>query len=360
MAKLGITELPQTKGTFEIQGKVTGTKKEDYFKESYTKKGKLKRSIKFGVEYSEDENGFTNTLFISFDDYTKEDVYLYKKAEKKGDKGELKKVNWSERYDHTSDGFEVIGMKVGVKKTVNEKGETVNLNKNLITFDAIQEIADNLTDGQSVYIRGNVEYNSFVDKDGNRVRMKKLIPTQISLCKDIDFTDEKYNPKHYFGQQLILNGIEKEIENEKETGRFVVSAQVATYNTIENVEFIVTNPKFARTLKRLKPYTALEVYGKISSNTLHQQVVEVDDEWGDENPMDKVKSSFKTEYIITGGKKETVDCETFSKDKIENAIAKIAQKEKAKNDYADTTDSEWGSDSIVGNDDDNDDMEEWA
>ena len=211
-------DLPETKGAFQLKAIATGMNKDKVYKELRTKSNREMRMLNFGATY---EDG--KTLYINLQGMEQEYVYFYKRAEKKGDKPETVKVPWADRFTYNREGFRLIGKNIGVKKKIDSEGKTVNDKKILTDFDACKEIKDNLKDGKSVFIKGNIDYSSFVDNNGNKRTSTKLIPNQVSLCVDIDFNDEKFEKQNDFNQVIIFMGIEQEkSDNDEPTGTFVV------------------------------------------------------------------------------------------------------------------------------------------
>ena len=47
-----IFNLPQTRGSFEMAGKVTGTQRSNFYNEKETKSGAMRRVLSFGVQTS--------------------------------------------------------------------------------------------------------------------------------------------------------------------------------------------------------------------------------------------------------------------------------------------------------------------
>ena len=288
-------DLPETKGSFQLKGVVSGVEKENFYKEIKTKSNKDMRMINFGVGYAEG-----STLYVNLQGMEQENVYFSKKAERKGDKPETEKVPWADRFSYNRDGFRLIGKNIGVKKKVDENGKTVNDKKVMTDFDACKEVNDNLKDGASVFIRGSLDYSSFFDNNGNKKTSTKLVPNQISLCSEIDFNDENFTQQNDFIQVIVFMGIDQEKENDKPTGRFVVSAKVITYSNIEDVEFIIENKDLANKFKKsLKPYNAIQVSGHMVASTQTETVEDDDDNWGEEVSMEKVLAPTKREFIIT-------------------------------------------------------------
>lgn len=346
-------DLPETKGSFQLKGIVSGVEKENFYKEIKTKSNKKMRMINFGVGYAEG-----STLYVNLQGMEHENVYFSKKAEKKGDKSEIAKVPWADRFSYNREGFRLIGKSIGVKKKVDESGKTVNDKKVITEFDACKEVSENLKDGESVFIKGSLDYSSFLDNNGNKKTSIKLIPNQISLCSDINFSDEKYTQQNDFVQVIIFMGIDQEKENDKPTGRFVVSAKVITYSNIEDVEFIIEKKDLANKFKKsLKPYNAIKVSGHMVTSTQTETVEDDDDNWGEEVSMEKVLAPTKREFIITNAKGSTVDKELYTESNVTEAMAKIAQANKAESDFGgDAGGDDWGEANL---DSSNDEDEAW-
>lgn len=353
MAKARLFDLPETKGAYQLKGVVSGMEKENSYKEIKTKSNKDMRLINFGITYLDGK-----TLYTNMQGMEQENVYFSKRAEKKGEKAEVEKVPWSDRFSYKREGFRLIGKNLGVKKVVDSDGKTVNDKKVLTEFDACKEIKENLKDGSSVFTRGNLDYSSFSDDKGNKRVSIKLVPNQISLCSDIDFNDEKFEHQNDFNQVIIFMGIAKEKDDaDKETGRFAVDAKIVTYSTIEDVEFIIEDSKLASMFKKnLKPYNAIKVSGHMESST-KVETVEEEDDWGESDAIEKVSAPVKREFIITGAKGSSVDKEVYTQEKVEEAMGKIAKSSKASKDFgSDSDDSDWGSSSNL---DSADDDETW-
>ena len=196
-----------------------------------------------------------------------------------------------------------------------------------------------------VYVRGKTEFSTYNDKHQTR-----FTPNQISLCKPIDFDAEDFNVIGNFEQVIIYMGLDK---NEK--GTSIVSAKIVTYNSIEETEFIIENPKLKKNLKTLNPYTAIKVFGNICVERDVEQVE--DDGWGTPNPMNRVNNPTTIRLEIIGAEKESIDTDLYSEKIIDEAIAKMNSDKKASKDFGDS-DDDWGS--IPSKRNDNNDIdEEW-
>lgn len=343
-------DLPETKGAFQLKGIVFGMEKDTAFKEIKTKSGKPMRMLNFGTSYLDGE-----TLYVNLQGMEQEKVSFSKRAEKKGEKAEVVKVPWADRFSYNREGFRLIGKNIGVKKKVDSEGKTVNDKKVLTDFDACKEVKENLKDGSSVFIRGNLDYSSFTDDKGNKRTSTKLVPNQISLCSEIDFNDEKFEKQNDFNQVIIFMGIEQEKDdNDKPTGRFIVLAKIVTYSNIEDVQFIIEDKALANKFKKsLSPYNAIKVSGHMVSSTQTETVETDDDNWGEEDNMEKVSAPTKREFVITGARGSSIDKELYTEQNVTEAIAKIKNANKAEESFGSDSNDDWGSaDDLDGSDED--------
>lgn len=348
-------DLPETRGTFKIKGVVNGTQKDKFFEEKETRSGKPFRNLNFGIEYYTGKSAYMNIM-----GFTRDKVYFYKRPEKGEKKGETKAVPWSERNTFNEKGFNLLGINVGVQKILDKNGNAVNDKKHLVEYDAAKLIADNLKDGDSVFVRGNIGYSHYNSNNGDVRRSVKYEPNQVSLCSTCDFDADDYKEINQFTQTIVFMGIEKEKDiNGKETGRFEVSAKIVNYNTIEDTVFYINDTDSGKALanimrKKLKPYTSIKVWGNIEAVTQTETVTEEDEIWGMPNQMESVSAPTKREMIITGADPATIDTDTYNKDAMEEAMNSIKESESAKASYGsfsndvknDSEDDVWGDNAI--------------
>lgn len=318
--------LQETKGVFQIRGKVTGADKGNFFTEKKTQKGKDFRMVNFGIEI---DNG--KAIYLGLNGMPKDEVYFSKKLD--DGKIDMKKVQWANRATFKEEGYGLLGTKLGLEK--GEDGK--NIQVSLVEYDACKKISDSLSDDQSVFAKGKIEFGSYT-KDGSTKRTMKFIPEQMSLCtKEVEFEAEDFEMKSDFKQQLVFMGIEKK------DGQFILSAKIVTYSTIEDAEFIVKDEKLAGQLKKnLKPYNAITVHGNIVVQESVNEAEE-DDCWGEADPTKFVSAPTKRDLVITGATPSTIDKETYTKEAMEEAEEKLNQSAVAKD--------EWGTNSTVATDD---------
>lgn len=341
-----IFDLQQTKGQFQVQGIVTGTEKEKFFTSKKTQKGADFRMINFGCKFDNDA-----TMYLRLNGMPKDKVYFSKKNKETG-KTEVKDVPFANRNKFNEDGFKLIGINLGLEKTEDENGKLVNDKKTLVEYDACEYIGNKLNDDSSVFIKGNLEFSSYTDNDGNIRRSINYVPSQISLCKEVNFEDYDYvdkKPVHDFEQTIVFNGIEKETVDGSDTGRFVVSAYIVTYSDIVATEFIITDSKLAGIFKKnLKNYYSIKVNGHIEV-THSIETVEDDDCWGEASSMNVVSNPTKIELVITGATPSTIDKETYTEDNVSEALQKIKNSKNAEKNFSGSTtnknndDDDWGT-----------------
>lgn len=345
-------ELTETRGQFQVKGKINGVESSRFYTEKKTKNNKDFRAVNFGCEYNDKQ-----TVYMNLNGMPQDNVYFSKRNADTG-KTETKKVAWANRHSFKEDGFRMIGTNLGLVKITDADGKEVNDKKTMHSFDACEYIKKNMKDDMSTFIRGNIEFSSYLDGDGNTRRSIKYVPSQVSLCKDVDFEeyDEDNKPVHDFTQTIVFMGIDKEQENEKDTGRFIVSAKIVTYSDIVDTEFIITDSKLANLFKKnLKPYTAISVHGHIEVSHKIEESSD-DDGWGESNSMTSVSAPTKIEMVITGATPSSIDKESYNEKSVSEAIAKIRNARMAEKNFgskADTNndDDDWGSDDSMDDDD---------
>lgn len=335
--------LQKTEGNFQLRGIITGTEKDKFYTEMTTKTGKPMRMVNFGVEIDKGK-----TIYVNLNGMEKETVCFSKKeGEGKNKKTVTEKVKWANRFDFKKDGFKPIGVNVGLEKVVDSTGKEINDKKTLFEYDACKYIGDTAKDGMSVFIKGKNEFSTYNDK-----HQTKFIPNQVSLCKDVDFEADDFKVVGNFEQTIVFMGIDK-----NEDGNFTINAKIVAFNSIEDAEFIIdkSDVKLAKTLKTLKPYNAVKVYGNIVVEHDIDEVEDEDDGWGAKNPMERINNPTKRTLVVIGAYKDSVDTDTYSEEIIDKAIAKSKASKTADKDFG-SNDEDWGT---VSDKDITDDDDEW-
>ena len=330
MAKARIIELPQTRGSFQVSGLVSGCEKNNFYTEKDTKTGRSMHMVSFGVKINQDDD----TVFVGLNGTKNDTVYFNRRADKeKGILSDTKAVPWADRYSFEAEGYNLIGVRTGVERKKNENGKEENVRKTLTPYDACEEIAAHLRDDHSVFVRGDLEYSQFGGTHRTRFNIN-----QVSRTRDIDMEAEGFAQNAKFTQPIVFMGIAPDPEN----NRAIVEAKVVGYENIEDIELFVYDKALASLFKKnLKPYTYINVWGdiQVTSNT---ESVDNSGVWGTQNSMTATSSPVSRDLVITGADPTTIDTSTYSADVIDEAIAKIAAKNQAKNDYGSSA-SPWGT-----------------
>lgn len=348
-----ILELPETRGRFQCKGIVNGTEKEKFYTEKKTSTGSDFRAVNFGCEFDKQKS-----MYLNLTGMPRQNVY-FSKRDTKTKKTETKAVPWGNRYTFSEEGFNLIGTRLGITKTTDEEGKLVNDKKVMPEFDACEYIANNLNDDASVFIKGKIDFSSYIDNNGDIRRSTKYVPEQISLCKEVNFDEYDYienKPVNDFMQTIVFNGIEKETADGKETGRFIVSAYIVTYSDVVATEFIIVDAKLASLFKKnLKPYYSIDVHGHVEVTHVVEEVDE-DDGWGESNAMNRVSAPTKIEMVITGAKPSSIDKETYTEENVSNAIKAVKNSKTAEKNFnsgnSNQSEDGWGED----NDDEDDEL----
>lgn len=346
-----VIHLPETKGKIQVKGHITGVKKDKFFEQTTDNSGRLYNNLKVGLKVSEE-----STIYVDAREMKQDNVYFYKKSEVKGEKGTTKPVPYSQYKDFKQDGFMLLGMKNGLEKFINEKGEEKNKMVTLPNYDAVQYMADKLEDDMPVFMLGNIDFGSYVNKKGDVQRSTKFVPESMFLSAPIDFGAEDYRPLADFKQTVVFMGIEKD-ESDKEDPKFIVETKIVKYSTIEDADFVVRDANLAKSMKKfLKPYTALDVWGVINNKEEKEELEDCG--WGSANPFEKKFKSFTRELVITGVDPDSFDQETYSQEEMDNALNAIKKAKEAKTNFGEKTEEsvDWGSSTTVVGDDFDDDV----
>lgn len=351
-------ELNQTTSTVQLRGVITGTKSNRFYKSGTGKNGGAWNAIEMGVKIAENE-----TVYVKLNGFPRPEVFYYKKGEGKA-KGDTQKVAWKNRHKSPGEGYRLIGVNISTGKDENGK----NINKSFTEYDAVEWIHENIHDGDSVLIRGSLEFSSYTDKNGQIRRKVDIVPNQISYTNEpIDLDDPDCKTMAEFENVIVFSSIDKEEdENGKATGRFVLSGYSIGYNTVEPVSFIIDaeHVKVANAIKKkMRPGNAIKTYGRVVIKNNIETVVE-EDPWGstETSPFERVVGPTIREYMVYKVDGSTFDTETYSEESIAQALRKIKAAKTAKENFGEKPSAaasddadDWGSD----DDDSLDDEAPW-
>ena len=354
MAKEKMHDMKNTSSSFQIRGIVTGTKSQRFYKSGSGKNGSSWNALEWGVKIAEDK-----MVYISLRGFPRDEVFYYKKGEN-GAKGTTQKVAWKDRKKSPGKDYRLIGVTVSTGK--DEDGK--NVNEIFTEYDAVEFLHSNLSDGDSVFIKGNLQFSSYEDKSGQTRRKIELVPNQISYTQNpVNFDADDYKEMCEFENTLVFQSIEQETdENDKKTGRFILSGYSIGYNSVENISFVLKEDcaKLAGNLKKaMKPGYAIKTFGRVE---VINDIVVVDDDqsgWGDVSPMERVNSPTRREYIVYRADPNTIEKEEYSESAITEAIRKIKASKTATENFGEKANINDAADDDWSSDDDSDDSSPW-
>jgi len=303
--------VKQTKGTFKLIGNVKGASSSRFFKTTTFDSGAVKQEVNFGVVTSKD-----NEQYVTVQGFEGKEA-KFSKWDKDTKTNSTETVAWDDRFDFEKDGYNpMFGIRVGL--THDEKGKAEI--SNLFTYDAVDELNTSLEDGMGLYIEGNIRYSSYT-KDGEKKTYKNFEPTKIYAQKEpVDFDNKDFKETNKFEQEIVYMDIEKEIGTDgKPTGRGILLAKIVTYDSVEDVDFIIEDTKLIGLLKKnLKPYYSIKIMGRLINSIVEE---EVEDAWGDDEDMHTSGQSKNREMIITKAYPSSIDKETYSAEIIDSIVA---------------------------------------
>lgn len=331
MAKEKLHDMKQTSSSFQVRGIVTGTKSQRFYKTGTSDNGKW-NALEFGVKIAENK-----TVYLTLRGFPRAEVYYYKKGEN-GAKGTSKAVKWADRKKAPGKDYKLIGINISTGK--DEEGK--NINTTFTEFDSVEWLHDNLKDDVSVFIRGDMQFSSYVDKNGQTRRKVELVPNQISYTKDpIDFDAEDYKEMCEFENTLVFSSIDKETdENDRDTGRFILSGHSIGYNSVENVSFIIKEDcaKLATNIKKaMRSGYAIKTFGRVEVINNISTIEDDQDGWGETSPMERMNAPTIREYVVYRADPGSIDKEEYSEDAINEAIRKIKAAKAAKENFGEST-----------------------
>lgn len=298
-----MAELVQTKNSFKVIGKVTRIDKDGAYKEEQATKGKKMgetfRALKFGVKTS-DSNEITVQMF----DYEPEQVFMWNSEKKKADssyKGDrIPFGQWeNQRENLREQGFAVLQTRVGL--TVGEDGKIQS--QGLPSFVASQEIYNELSNGDSVVVEGEIRYSKYKNREDKEVEQKTYtIKKLFKLKESVNFEKEDFEEVTFFEQEMVFVGADVD----KKEGKVYVTGRVIDFmKKFHDTQMIVNFKdaegnndagmvKLAEAFsKRFKFGDVVNVFG----DTLNRVIIEETEE---EAPADEEQDLF-AEF---GGKKK--------------------------------------------------------
>jgi hypothetical protein len=264
------TKKEQTKGIYKLAGKVKGINNDNALRDGVTRNDDPYKSLSFFVETSP-----TNAIKVELFGMERDNVIFWNSKEK--DKKKARKdVPWDQRHESHAP-FGLMGVRLGLeKKPVN-----------MVEWDAIDYLVENLNDGDDVYVTGTIDFQQYQDQQGNWKESTRYTIGNVSTTKKpVDFDDEKFVEIAGFEQEIVVTDVAV-----TEESKLMIGAKVIDYKGEDtDTSFMVdpeTHKKLANNLKkRLKWGDAIKVYGLCINAVETEEVAgeEEEDDWGSEMP----------------------------------------------------------------------------
>lgn len=261
--------LEQTKSKFTLSGVVSRIDNENAYREGVIQKGRNQgsqyRSIRFGVKTSE-----RNEVFVELFGMEKEKVYGYSYEKK-----ESKSFSFDQRKNIPEE-YRLIGTSLGLGR--DDDGKLIR--SNCVEFDAVEEIYNNIENGDSVFIVGELQFSTYTNKSGEEVEQTQHVIKNLSIQKNpIDFESDRFAEVTDFEQEIIF----VDAIHDKDQGKvFVTGRTIGFADRWNDATFVidVSSDKDLQTLgksflKKLKFGDFIQIYGKII-NTV--ELVEMEEE----------------------------------------------------------------------------------
>lgn len=306
-----MTELQQTKNTFKLKGKVSRLDKDGAYKEAIMDKegnkrlGSLYRSLKFGVKTSA-----TNEITVSMFDYEPEKIFLWNSEKREADpeyKGDyVSFYEWEERKEQLKEeGYAVLQSRVGL--TYGEDGKIKS--EGLPSYVASEHIYENLRNGDSVAVEGEIRYSGYKNQKGEwKEQVTYTIKKIFKLYEEVDFEADDFEEIAYFEQEMVF----VDSDTDKEAGKVLITGRTIDYRKGFYDSQFVVNYKDAEgnndpdMVKLAGAFTnvfkfgdIVKVFGETSNRVILREV-----EAEDDNETDL--------FAAYGGKKKPKHAEKFT------------------------------------------------
>lgn len=285
--------LKQTEGKFKLEGKVSRIDGDGAFRQDTQDNqnnrnyGRTFRALRFGVKTSP-----TNEITVGTFDYEPEQVFLWNSEKRQADpeyRGDrVPYGTWLEQKDDlNAQGYTVLQSRVGFERDDEGNLKTEGLPR----YVSSQLIYDNIDNGDSVVIEGEVRYTRSTNRSGQDVLYTNYTIERLFKIEDIDFEAKDFEEVTYFEQEMVFVDADVDKQDKKVyvTGRtidyreqFVDSQFVVDFSDGEggNDEDMV---KLANAFdKRFNFGDVINVFGDTTRRVV---VEEVEDELSEEDNL---------------------------------------------------------------------------
>lgn len=342
MSKENKSKLEPTYGNFEIRGIISSIEEP---RVGTTGNGSDFKSLKIQVAIDKNSNLKLDLFGMKTD--TVEIVKF------KGKTVERKEIKWANR-TKLEEGWSLSNLRaVGIGAELKD-GKTKGGLKMYAGYDAVQEIVENFSEGDSVAISGSLRFSTFTNQAGEDITIANYNIQKIYKIKEIDFDAEDFKPYAKFEQKIVVAGTEKVAEyGEDKVKALVVDGIIITdkNGTFVHQEFVVLVDKreiLAKNLAKLPEYSVIPLKGNIINRAVVDETSSDEtNEWGFDDQQEVIRS-YERYFEILAADGTAIEKSKYTEDDffVEDVIA---------DDDKDETDE----DIFVGDDDAEDIDDEW-
>ncbi|OBG93866.1 hypothetical protein A9X05_09195 [Mycobacterium sp. E3298] len=205
-------------------------------------------------------------------------------SNKNGEKQTLE-IDWDDK-DNLPEGFTPFGFNaVRTSFEKDEKGKAIQ--KNYFNYDGVEVIKESLSEGDSIWINGTFNVNTFMSNGEEKSTVKYTIGSIGLLKEPVDFSAEGFKEVASFEQEFVV--IHTDID--KANKKVFVTGRIINFNkTWNDIMFVVDGNEFetlaANVAKKFKFGDVVTVQGKIRNGTVLEEIKEQPSafDWGGEAP----------------------------------------------------------------------------
>lgn len=302
-------KLEQTRGEFKIKGLVKGIDRDNAYEEGVRPEGRHAgrtfRKLNLGIQTSEN-----NQLRLGMFSYEPEEVFLWNNDKRKKDpsyKGE--RIPYEEYLQKKeilkANGTAVLQARIGVEYDEDEK----LISHGLTTYEASEEIYDNVDNDDSVYVEGQISYSEYKNRQDEMVTgINYNINRLFKSNTDFDLRAEDYEEQDYYEQQFVY--VDSMVDKAKK--QLIVIGRIIDYreNTVD-ANFVINYgedkgmKKLAENMKKKFKFGDLvTVFGQLVNRSVEQDVEEEEDDLlsalgGKAQPSHAKRANFTYEREMT-------------------------------------------------------------
>ena len=302
-------KLEQTRGEFKIKGLVKGIDRDNAYEEGVRPEGRHAgrtfRKLNLGIQTSEN-----NQLRLGMFSYEPDEVFLWNNEKRKKDKNyKGERIPYEEYLQKKeilkANGTAVLQARIGVEYDEDNK----LVSHGLTTYEASEEIYDNVDNDDSVYVEGQISYSEYKNRQNEMVTgINYNINRLFKSNTDFDLRAEDYEEQDYYEQQFVY--VDSMVDKAKK--QLIVVGRIIDYqeNTVDT-NFVINYgedkgmAKLADNMKKKFKFGDLvKVFGQLVNRSVEQDVEEEEDDLlsalgGKAQPSHAKRANFSYEREMT-------------------------------------------------------------